>query len=287
MELQIIIGIGIGIFAFILLIRKGITFCSSADSAKSENNFVDKNTFFSKFSLFSAIIIIIALHAGYIIGTAHTNKVAPAVVTETPSSSLVGEVMYIAQSISKNCDSDFSSACDFRIVKINEDGSSEVIVENIVELFVTQTQVSRERIHPFNLAGINSKLIFETVIGSSKCCDLYAFDLTTKKFTRLVNYRNSDIVNDTPSPDKSRILHMDPNGKRLYVTNVFTDINTDLVLLPEHETLISSYSGYGNDPLGTYEWLGNDTIAYKVYAPRDGVGTDESTPIDERIIHLN
>jgi hypothetical protein len=205
---------------------------------------------------------------------------------EQISTSASGKAFYTTQELTSSCEFE---GCDLRLLFVDENGASNVIVDNLTALFRESTDETRDfvDISPFYLPENGDSLIFIETIGSSACCKLTRFSISQKTFDR---YRSlSTMRGEMASPDNSMILEMSSDGSALTIYDTLTNNRIATVSAGPGETFVKEIGGYGGEPIGNYEWAGNLGIYYSVYATSQALSGESGmmrTEIERRHFRL-
>lgn len=196
--------------------------------------------------------------------------------SETESVQL-GKKVYVAQELGQSCDYD----CDVRLLAINSSGESEIISDNLTDIFRKQTG-SEAFILAYYFPPEGDVLIFQE--SDSKGSMLYKFDVSETAFTELTNGVIRTFMDDLPSSDQLYILRMSEDGKAFTVTNVPADTIIATVRAGSDESFIEQLGCHGWDPIGKYAWSRyGDGFEYDVFrdepipecnVPRSAIRTD-------------
>jgi hypothetical protein len=193
------------------------------------------------------------------------------------SKSSEGKEFYVAQELSKTCE---YGACDIRLLRIDENGTSSVVSENLTSEFrkhLGEEDAGFITIHPFYFPTDGDELVFVTGEGSSKCCALYGFDVSSRSFTD--KGRVSDMVGDLASPDNSKVLRMSDDGKELIVSDVLSNTVIATIQAKPGESFTAQIGGYGGDALGEYVWIDyGDGFRYSIFPDEPIMERDTARP---------
>lgn len=195
-----------------------------------------------------------------------------------------GAVRYFTQEI--DCWTSAPGAeCDLRLIRINQEGQSEIVDPNITSNF--QNQMNRKEsvsIQEFLNPQDGKQIVFHTIFGSSACCSLYSYDIPTGKFSQVPNGNLSNYWGGISSPDNRMLLGMDKDKKGLYLVKVLTGEKKTVVTVGGDETLVAGIEAYGGEEFGNYSWINNSWIQYEVYDPSIEIGIfgENRKPIEIR-----
>ncbi len=160
----------------------------------------------------------------------------------------------------------YPPACAVKLVEKAADGGTKIVLDNILDVFYTQIPSAVEK--DLQLRYVfpdRSKIIFKDDFGSSACCQLYSFDVNTRKFTSMSNGRLASMVGDSVSPDGRYVVRLDPDGKKFLATDVTRDDSRIIVEVGEKESLVNYSGAYASQWLPSYKWINNTTIEYGVF----------------------
>lgn len=179
------------------------------------------------------------------------------------------ESWYVLQNLGVNCLHEESGICDHSLVKENILGQTQVVIENIHEIFreFKGTNINKPYIDEFYFPRDSNKLYFKSFIAnSSGCCNIVAFDISTSKFEELDNGRYDPVLSGhVQSPDGSKIARLNNDGTQIEVVDILTDTFSVLVTSDSNETFIYQISLYGGDNVPDLTWRDESKIIYGVY----------------------
>lgn len=168
---------------------------------------------------------------------------------------------------------------DAEIVKKNIiSGQEEVLVPSIKKAVPALKAAVNLTFNKLAFPANPKKLFFNIILSESDAPsgDIYSFDLTTQKFTKLTISKYTGFGPFVVSPNKLFIATTnDPAGSgadnKLFLVNLDTDSATVLVTLPNNQTFNNCLECLGDNG-GSVKWLNADTIEYEVYdSKKEGV----------------
>ncbi len=194
---------------------------------------------------------------------------------------------------------DFDSAtgqyvglCEKTLARTLYEGTPVTVLDGVLERFREQTSDSEKgtELEIFYQSPEHGKVIFSTICHCDRGAHLYSFDTTSLVFTKLAHGRLDSSFGDLMSPDHRKIVRMDPEGKKLLLTDVLLDNETTVVTVQGNENLTDQINAFGGDPMGSYAWQGTSTIEYNVYegnVPDNAKQYESRKPLQTRIYVLS
>ncbi len=183
--------------------------------------------------------------------------------------------------------SEYTGPCEHNLIGIASDGTRVAVFDSVLKSFWEQTSDAEKdtELEVSYASPEHGKVIFSTICHCDASAYLFSLDTTSLAFTKLANGRLGHSYGDLASPDNRIILRMDPEGKKLLLTDVILDNEVTAVTVHGTESLINQIGGIGGDPLGSYRWLSTSTIEYKVYEgdiPDDAERDKSRMPLETR-----